>query len=69
MKLLLVKRRPCIRKVFDQYSMEKLNEERDLTFIEIATNLTRMSHCMYQHREEFGVADHKTKNNMLSLLI
>ena len=46
-----------------------MNEEQDQTFIEIAMNIARMSHCMYQHEEEFGVADHKTKNNMLSLLI
>lgn len=48
---------------------KNINEERDLTFFEIVMNLARMSYCMYQHREEFGVADHKTKNNMLTVVI
>ena len=56
-------------KYFISIAWKKINEERDQTFIEIAMNIARMSHCMYQHEEEFGVADHKTKNNMLSLLI
>lgn len=54
---------------------KKMNEEQAMNsliyqaFIEIAMNLVRMGHCMYQHEDGFGVADHKTKNNVLSLLI
>ena len=59
----------------------KLNEERVAsspfcqTFSEIAMNLARMGHFMYQHGDGYhygdglGVADRKTKDSILSLLI
>ena len=60
---------------------KKMNEERattspfSQTFIEIAMNLARMGHFMYQHGDGYhygdglGVADRKTKDSILSLLI
>ncbi|KAF3963667.1 hypothetical protein CMV_011970 [Castanea mollissima] len=54
---------------------KKVNEERVAsspfcqTFIEIAMNLARMGHFMYQYGDGFGVADQKTKDSVLSLLI
>jgi len=53
----------------------KLNEERVAsspfcqTFIEIAMNLARMGHFMYQYGDGLGDADRKTKDTVLSLLI
>ena len=53
---------------------KKLNEERVAsypfcqTFIEIAVNLARMGHFMYQYGDGFGVADRQTKDSILSLL-
>ena len=38
-------------------------------FIEIATNMGRMSQCMYQHGDGHGVPDRETKDRVLSLLI
>nr|POE91407.1 myrcene synthase, chloroplastic [Quercus suber] len=54
---------------------KKVNEERVAsspfcqTFIEIVMNLARMGHFMYQYGDGFGVADQKTKDSVLSLLI
>ncbi|KAM4085183.1 hypothetical protein ACJW30_10G007800 [Castanea mollissima] len=54
---------------------KKVNEERVAsspfcqTFIEIAVNFARMGHFMYQYGDGFGVADQKTKDSVLSLLI
>ncbi|KAL4595818.1 hypothetical protein ACB092_12G119200 [Castanea dentata] len=54
---------------------KKVNEERVAsspfcqTFIEITMNLARMGHFMYQYGDGFGVADQKTKDSVLSLLI
>ena len=53
---------------------KKLNEERVAsspfcqTFIEIAVNLARMGHFMYQYGDGFGVADRQTKDSILLLL-
>lgn len=52
-----------------------MNEEQDVsspfcqTFIELSMNLARMGHYMYQQEDGFGVADRKTKDSILSLLI
>ena len=54
---------------------KKVNEERAASspfcqaFIEIVMNLTRMGHFMYQYGDGFGVADQKTKDSVLTLLI
>ena len=54
---------------------KKVNEERAAsspfcqTFIEIVMNLERMGHFMYQYGDGFGVADQKTKDSILLLLI
>ena len=54
---------------------KKVNEERAAsspfcqTFIEIVINLTRMGHFMYQYGDGFSVADQKTKDSVLLLLI
>ena len=54
---------------------KKLNEERVAsspfcqTFIEIAVNLARMGPFIYQYGDGFGIADQKTKDSILSLLI
>uniref|UniRef100_A0A7N2MHK7 Uncharacterized protein n=1 Tax=Quercus lobata TaxID=97700 RepID=A0A7N2MHK7_QUELO len=54
---------------------KKVNEERVASspfcqkFIEIAMNLARMGHFMYQYGDGFSVANRKTKDSILSLLI
>lgn len=54
---------------------KKMNEEQNVsspfcqTFIELSLNHARMGHCMYQQEDGFGVADCKTKDIILSLLI
>ena len=54
---------------------KKVNEERVAsspfcqTFIEVVMNLARMGLFMYQYGDGFGVADQKTKDSVLSLLI
>ncbi|KAI4331823.1 hypothetical protein L6164_016779 [Bauhinia variegata] len=52
---------------------KKMNEEANnscfsKSFIEIATNLARMSICMYQHGDGHTDQDPETKNRILSLL-
>jgi len=39
------------------------------SFIEACTNLARMAHCLYQHRDGFGVPTCETKAHIISLLI
>ncbi|KAM4069788.1 hypothetical protein ACB094_12G116100 [Castanea mollissima] len=39
------------------------------TFIELSMHLARMGHCTYQQGDRFGIADRKTKDSALSLLI
>jgi (-)-alpha-terpineol synthase len=54
---------------------KKINEERaadspfSQTFIEIAKNLGKMAHCMYQYGNRHGVVDRETKKRILSLFI
>lgn len=54
---------------------KKINEERVVdcpfsqTFIEIAMNLGRMTQCMYQYGDGYGVVDRETKKHILSLFI
>ncbi|KAL4012931.1 hypothetical protein IC575_025077 [Cucumis melo] len=59
-------------------SWKKLNEEVQTLnnspllfkdFIEIALNLARISHTVYQHRDGHTVEDHETKDRVLSLFM
>ncbi|KAL4012925.1 hypothetical protein IC575_025071 [Cucumis melo] len=59
-------------------SWKKLNEEVQTlnnspllskSFIEIALNLARISHTVYQYRDGHTVEDHETKDRVLSLFI
>ena len=75
MKLVLVKKTHENLKSLISTTWKKLNEERVAsspfcqTFIEIAVNLARMGPFIYQYGDGFGIADQKTKDSILSLLI
>ncbi|KAA0045524.1 myrcene synthase [Cucumis melo var. makuwa] len=65
-------------KDFIMESWKKLNEEVQTlnnspllskSFIEIALNVARISHTVYQHRDGHTVEDHETKDRVLSLFI
>ena len=54
---------------------KKMNEDRakdspfSQTFIGAAINLARISQCIYQYGDGYGIPDGETKDNILSLVI
>ncbi|XP_038902082.1 terpene synthase 10-like [Benincasa hispida] len=69
--------RQCIKDLIMD-SWKKLNKEVQTLnstqlfsegFVEIALNLARISHTVYQHRDGHTVEDHETKERVLSLFV
>ncbi|KAK9014938.1 hypothetical protein V6N11_006073 [Hibiscus sabdariffa] len=68
--------REYIKKLIDT-TWKKMNKEylsmahstSSLTFIQIAMNVARMGHCMYQYGDGHGVADQETRDRVLLLLV
>ncbi|KAK8503378.1 hypothetical protein V6N12_034773 [Hibiscus sabdariffa] len=64
-------------KILIDTTWKKMNEEylsmahstSSLTFIQIAMNVARMGHCMYQYGDGHGVADQETRDRVLLLLV